>query len=61
VRPDIAERKQVDWREIIYQMAIDYRQYYHSDNFLYDLAQNNRFELNGEFINLYADGKTGYE
>lgn len=61
VRPDIAERKQVDWREIIYQMAIDYRQYYHSDNFLYDLAQNNRFELNGEFVDLYATGKTGYE
>ena len=44
----------VDWREIIYQMAKDYRKYYHSDdNFLFNIAQNN--------LDYYPSGKTGYE
>lgn len=43
----------VDWREIIYQMAIDYYNHNHEDNFLYDLAQNN--------LNYYPTGVTGYE
>jgi hypothetical protein len=42
-----------DWRELIYQMALDYRKNYHKDNFLYDLAKNNS--------DYYATGKTGYE
>lgn len=43
----------VDWREIIYQMAVDYRRHYHEDDFLYNVAQNN-FEY-------YPTGITGYE
>ena len=41
-----------DWRELIYQMALDYRKLGHSDDFLYDL-----FQANPSFVN----GKTGYE
>ena len=43
----------VDWREIIYQMALDYRNQHYKDDFEYRLKQLN----NG----LYPDGKTGYE
>ena len=41
-----------DWRELIYQMALDYRQNYHNDNFLPLIA-----EYNPSLIT----GKTGYE
>ena len=41
-----------DWRELIYKMALDYRRFYHDDNFLYNLAQKNP---------QYLTGKTGYE
>lgn len=41
-----------DWRELIYQMALDYRAHYHEDDFLLDIK-----ERNPEFIT----GKTGYE
>ena len=47
----------VDWREIIYQMAIDYRKHYHDDDFLITLNNNNI--LNNE--PLYEGGRTGYE
>lgn len=47
----------VDWREIIYQMALDYRKHYHDDDFLYQVERNNLF--GGK--NLYINGKTGYE
>ncbi|WP_291627910.1 hypothetical protein [Clostridium sp.] len=30
-----------DWREIIYRMALDYRRYYHDDDFLYNLSKFN--------------------
>ncbi len=43
----------VDWREIIYQMALDYRKHYHDDDFLYQIAQNNK--------DYYPSGITGYE
>ena len=49
--------KFVDWREIIYQMAKDYRKYYHDDDFLYNIEHNNIFNNS----NLYINGKTGYE
>lgn len=49
------EYKYVDWREIIYQMALDYRKYGHLDNFEQKVAEANR-----EY-GLYLDGKTGYE
>lgn len=42
----------VDWRELIYKMALDYRKYYHNDDFLFKLAQDNP---------QYPDGHTGYE
>lgn len=54
---DSKELNYVDWREIIYQMALDYRKHYHDDDFLYFVEQNNLFENK----NLYIDGKTGYE
>lgn len=41
-----------DWRELIYKMALDYRRFYHDDDFLYNLAQKNP---------QYLTGKTGYE
>lgn len=41
-----------DWRELIYRMALDYRQNYHKDNFLYELAKANP---------QYPNGRTGYE
>ena len=41
-----------DWRELIYRMALDYRKYYHDDDFLYNLAQANP---------QYPNGRTGYE
>ena len=43
----------VDWREIIYQMALDYNKHYHDDDFLYQVAQNNK--------DYYPYGQTGYE
>lgn len=42
----------VDWRELIYKMALDYRKYCHNDDFLSNLAQKNQ---------QYPDGHTGYE
>lgn len=42
----------VDWREIIYQMALDYYKYSTNDDFLLELANNNP---------QYPTGKTGYE
>jgi hypothetical protein len=43
----------VDWREIIYQMSLDYYKHNHEDDFLYNLAQNN--------LEYYPTGITGYE
>lgn len=42
----------VDWREIIYQMALDYYQHNEEENFLSTLANNN---------SSYPSGMTGYE
>lgn len=42
----------VDWRELIYQMALDYRKCHNDDNFLYYIAQANP---------QYPTGRTGYE
>jgi hypothetical protein len=47
----------VDWRELIYKMALDYRRFYHNDDFLYRVASSNI--KNGE--SLYPTGRTGYE
>ena len=42
-----------DWRELIYQMAKDYRKFNHLDNFENKVAQAN--------LKTYPTGKTGYE
>ena len=42
-----------DWRELIYQMAKDYRRYNHLDNFAQKVATANP--------ELYSNGITGYE
>jgi len=47
------EVKIVDWREIIYQMALDYFQHNEEDDFELDLRDNN--------LDHYPTGRTGYE
>ena len=42
----------VDWRELIYQMALDYRKLNYTDNYFYYLKENNPWIINE---------KTGYE
>lgn len=44
-----------DWREIIYQMAIDYYKYNHLDNFELKIIEANNGNLS------YMTGQTGYE
>lgn len=46
------DRRKVDWRELIYQMALDYRKCSQYDDFLYYIANANPH---------YPSGKTGYE
>ncbi|MGN1342647.1 MAG: hypothetical protein ACI4VL_05425 [Bacilli bacterium] len=46
------EKYGVDWRELIYQMALDYRKCHNDDNFLYYISQANP---------QYPTGRTGYE
>ena len=48
----------VDWREIIYQMANDYRRWYRSNDFLLKVRQNNMYSAYDSF---YEKGYTGYE
>ena len=51
-----------DWREIIYQMALDYYKHNQDDDFNVQLTQNNiEKKDNGELINHYPNGTTGYE
>lgn len=47
-----------DWRELIYQMAIDYLKHNHDEDFEYELRRLNTLP-NG--ISLFPKGKTGYE
>ena len=47
------EQKECDWREIIYQMALDYKKYNHLDDFQQRVAKANP--------DLYPTGITGYE
>ena len=49
----------VDWREIIYQMAIDYRRFNHCDDFGLKVQEVNGKQLDGKYI--YPRGITGYE
>ena len=48
-----------DWRELIYQMALDYRQHNHDDDFLIKIRENNGVDGEGEWR--YPTGYTGYE
>ena len=41
-----------DWRELIYQMALDYRKFSHDDDFVFKMRENNPD---------FPYGKTGYE
>ena len=50
--------EEVDWREIIYQMANDYRRHYRDDDFLITLRDNNYFNGIGY---IYPTGYTEYE
>lgn len=50
------------WQEIIFQMAIDYYEHSHEDDFLYLLERNNTFTSEtGETICTCRHGVTGYE
>lgn len=49
----VYEADKVDWRELIYQMAVDYRKYNHLDDFELRVAAANPEH--------YPTGKTGYE
>lgn len=51
--------RKVDWREIIYQMALDYFKYNQDEDFLSKVRDNNI--LFDSPISLYPTGKTGYE
>lgn len=53
VEEDIKDGSCVDWREIIYQMAVDYYRHSHESDFNARLAINNR--------DFYPFGYTGYE
>ena len=53
------QNKKVDWREIIYQMALDYFKHNQEEDFLSKVAKNN-IMLDGT-RSLYPTGKTGYE
>ncbi len=47
-----------DWRELIYQMSLDYNKYHHNDNFLAILDYCNTLE---DGTHVYLGGNTGYE
>ncbi len=49
----------VDWREIIFQMALDYRKHNHEDDFYLKVRTTNGLDLNNQWY--YPSGKTGYE
>lgn len=51
--------KKVDWREIIYQMALDYFKHGQEEDFLYNV-QNNNLKMDG-LSSYYPEGETGYE
>ena len=48
----------VDWREIIYQMANDYRRHYREEDFLVKVRDNNKYS---NYDSWYPKGYTGYE
>jgi hypothetical protein len=52
VRAEVLSGTLVDWRELIYQMAIDYLNHHHKEDFYLTIARNNP---------QYPTGLTGYE
>lgn len=48
-----------DWREIIFQMALDYRKHNHEDEFYINVRKVNGLDENNEWR--FPNGKTGYE
>ena len=50
---ELYDAEQVDWRELIYQMALDYYQHNQDDDFLFHIAEKNS--------DVYPSGYTGYE
>lgn len=58
---DLEKVKIVDWREIIYQMALDYFSNNNDDDFNINIRKNNTLFFNGVLTSLYPSGKTGYE
>ena len=58
IKPQKSERYSIedyDWRELIYQMALDYQKFNHLDNFELKIIEANKEDK------LYFSGKTGYE
>ena len=58
--------KIVDWREIIYQMALDYYQHNHDDDFELNIQRNNycvltKYDGTSVEYKPYEQGRTGYE
>lgn len=53
--------RQEDYRELIYQMALDYRKFNHLDEFQSKIMNNNFLDINNEIKCLYPNGITGYE
>lgn len=50
---DLAFKCDLDWRELIYQMSLDYFKYNTQDDFELELRKNN--------LHFYPTGRTGYE
>lgn len=55
---ELRSKKLVDWRELIYQMALDYRKHNHDEDFHIQIANNN---LDSNGTSYYPKGYTGYE
>ena len=51
----------VDWREIIYQMALDFYQYGHNDDYSVNIIRNNMKIYEDSDGCYYPTGRTGYE
>lgn len=55
---EISNVKIVDWREIIFQMANDYRRHYRDEDFLISVRDANKWT---SYYYVYPKGYTGYE
>lgn len=55
------EIKKYDWREVIYQMALDFYKHNQEDDFLMSIKTKNTILVDGVSYCPYPLGKTGYE